>query len=213
MHSTYSQKNWWLVRHAPVITDILYGHTDLPADFSDTERLAALGRTLPATGAIYSSDLQRCFQTAELIFTSNGGESPFITKVASLREQHFGEWEGRKYEETEASSPSEYHSFWEEPALTSPPGGESFANLVTRVAAQVDAMLSLDAADIVMVVHAGTIRAILGTALGMTPARMLSFAIAPLSLTHLRSFSRDGTTTWQVSFVNNQGHELPTMGA
>jgi len=208
MADKYQQKSWWLIRHAPVLSGKLYGHSDLPADFSNSARLEALSRMIPQSGHFYSSDLQRCVQTAERISALMEIKEPLITKVKALREQNFGRWEGCGYEEIEVSYPDEYRAFWKDPAINYPPGGESFADLAARVAEQMNDMLMTDNDEIVMIVHAGTIRAVLGAALGMAPERMLSFVIDPLSLTRLRSFTLNGKASWEVRVVNSLADDL-----
>jgi len=57
---------------------------------------------------------------------------------------------------------------------------------------------ALPAGDVIVVAHAGTIRAALALALELSPDRALSFVIDPLSLTRLDRLD-DG---WRVVTVN-----------
>ena len=85
----------YLIRHGETEENqrgILVGSTDVP--LNDTGRsqsidLAKLARTLPVD-AIFASPLQRAVETAILAF---GKEARIVTD-SSLREFHFGEWEG-----------------------------------------------------------------------------------------------------------------------
>ena len=52
--------------------------------------------------------------------------------------------------------------------------------------------------DILAIVHAGTVRAALATALGITPAQALRFAVQPLSLTRIDATSEG----WRIEMVN-----------
>jgi alpha-ribazole phosphatase len=199
------RKNWWLVRHAPVSTKMLYGHLDVEADFSNDCKLALLADRLPSDGAVYTSDLQRCTQTAKRLQQSQGSMKNGYKALASLREQNFGLWEGCHYSDLEVSDPENYTAFWKDPAHNSPPCGESFADLAIRVQMQIESILLQEKAeDLTLVVHAGTIRGILGMALQLEPQKMLAFSIAPLSLTRLSSYTSNGDTTWQVDYINQE---------
>ena len=54
--------------------------------------------------------------------------------------------------------------------------------------------------DILAVVHAGTVRAALAVALGITAEQALRFAVKPLSLTRLDSTA----SGWRIETVNAQ---------
>ncbi|TAN56317.1 MAG: histidine phosphatase family protein, partial [Magnetospirillum sp.] len=80
-----------------------------------------------------------------------------------------------------------------------PPGGESFAAMIGRVAGALENLTAAQAGrDILAIVHAGTVRAALATALDISPAQALRFSVHPLSLTRLDATS-DG---WRVEMVN-----------
>ena len=76
-----------------------------------------------------------------------------------------------------------------------PPGGESFIDMLARVGAAID---RIEGPEILVVAHAGPIRAALAKALDLTPAGALSLCIDPLSLTCLVRHS----DAWLVEFVN-----------
>src|SRR5579871_3908497 len=88
---------------------------------------------------------------------------------------------------------------------TRPPLGESFADVVDRVAAAVEAISLAEAGrDIVVVAHGGSIRAALAHALALDPERALDFAIDNCSLTRLDHFA--GEMAWRVGAVNILPH-------
>ncbi|WP_373087222.1 histidine phosphatase family protein [Sneathiella sp.] len=206
----YSKRNWWLIRHAPVLSPTICGQSDLAADMSDRARLQALASLLPDGAEVFSSDLLRCRETAREIFSHRDGHADTPTLLASLREQDFGDWEGRSHADVEREDPAGYRAFWENPAENRPAGGESFSQLVARVHPQIDALWQAATADnIIIVAHAGTIRAIVGLALGLTVDKMLALSVAPLSLTSLSSYRKgDDAGSWQVNYINDQGAAL-----
>jgi alpha-ribazole phosphatase len=169
------------------------------------ERLAA---RLPHAGAWITSGARRCRETAEAL-AGLQGEQPAIAIEPDLLEQDFGAWQGRTHAEIAAAEPDAAARFWEDAAREAPPGGESFAGMLARVAAAIERIAAKHRArDLVLVAHAGTIRAALAHALGLDPAAALRFAIDPLSLTRLDRFPppRAGrAAAWRVACVNLSG--------
>lgn len=198
---------WWWIRHAPVTAHggNIYGQTDVPADCSNRAIFEALAKVLPEEAVWIASHLRRTHQTAEAIRDAGG---PFAELVVAhaFAEQHFGEWQGqdRKYIfETYGAD----HGFWLAPAHHAPPGGESFVEVMERVAAQIE-RFNQDYAgrDIVAFAHGGTIRAALGHALGLPPERSIGFVIDNCSLTRLDHIATEDGGVWRVAGVNEMLH-------
>lgn len=119
--------------------------------------------------------------------------------MSALGEQDFGDWVGLTHDEIAAHDPAAAARFWDDPANRAPPGGEAFTDVLARVAAAIEALGRAHAGrDLVVVAHAGTIRAALALALGLTPQFALRVVIAPLSTTRL---DRVGDS-WRVEGVN-----------
>ncbi|HEV8391992.1 MAG TPA: histidine phosphatase family protein [Dongiaceae bacterium] len=204
---------WWFVRHAPVIgaNGRVYGQDDLEADCADETQFKHLAGTLPHDAVWLVSHLRRTHQTASAIFAARVMEivpAPIIT--SALAEQHFGDWQGLTYAELEARRDGVYRRFWHSPASERPPGGESFEDVVDRVAAAMERITAEHAGrDIVAVVHGGTIRAALSIALGIEPERALGFAIDTCSVTRMDHL--DGATeapAWRIVAVNQHPQAL-----
>jgi alpha-ribazole phosphatase len=171
----------WL-RHGPVLgPNTLSGRLDVACDLSDTATIAALGRALPQGAALVSSPSSRAVDTG----TAALGRQPDRLEP-DLMEQDFGRWSGRGwFDLTEEATAL---GFWDDPAHVAPPEGESFADQCRRVAAVItDLAGEHEGGDVVCACHAGTIRAALAHALGVTerPAPALSFQIDYLSLTRI----------------------------
>lgn len=188
---------WWL-RHAPVMVSGanegggIVGRLDLDADTSDSSAFSALARRLPAGAVLVDSGLARCRQTA--VALAAAGLVPSARETApALAEQDFGAWQGKRWDEIDAPW------FWQAPASAVPPGGESFAAVVGRVGpVLVDLCRRHAGRDVLLVAHAGSIRAALAIALGISSAAALQFAIQPLSLTRI---THNGGG-WSVDGVN-----------
>lgn len=181
---------WWWIRHAPVPSGgRIYGQSDLPADCSDSETFRALAPLLPDRALWVTSHLQRTHQTAAAIREHPPQDvalsDPQLVEPA-LAEQSFGEWQGLTHEELARHRNGAWHRFWLTPATEAPPGGESFIQLMERVAEVIE-RLSRDHAgrDIVAVTHGGTIRAALALALALEPEKALALAVDNCSLTQI----------------------------
>lgn len=196
---------WWWIRHAPVDNpdDRFYGQLDLPADLSDRSAIEALGRRLPKDALWLVTPLRRTRETAAALMR-DAGTGPARPEVEpALMEQNFGDWQGRTRAEVWAAiGPG--HPFWQDPAGSRPPNGESFLDLAARVTTAVERWSAAHRGrDIVAVAHGGTVRAALAMALGLSGEKALAFAVDPLSLTRLDVvIGADGPPAWRVGGVN-----------
>jgi len=195
---------WWWIRHAPVTADggCVYGQIDIACDTSDAACFGALARRLPRDAVWVTSHLQRTKQTAAAIAAA-GLAFGAASEERDFAEQHFGEWQGRNRAEIFAAHGAD-HGMWLAPAEFCPPGGESFTQLAARTARGIERWTRRHPGrDIVAVAHGGTIRAALGHALGLPPARALAFETANCALTRLDYIEDDGKApAWRVVAVN-----------
>lgn len=159
----------FLIRHPRlrVAPDICYGRLDLPA--VDVEATAAALRAqLPGGLPVISSPLARCRALAEALH-------PSPRLAPGLMEMHFGEWEGRRWDEIGADA----LDAWAADLLHhAPPGGESAAALQARVVACLDALAAEGPAACVAVTHAGVMRAAFGHACGLPAAQWTQLRFA-----------------------------------
>ena len=186
-----AETNLWLIRHAPVDgpRGVIHG-PDAPADVSDAAAFAALKARLPKNAFAVCSPARRTWETALTL-----GLAP--VKEPGFREQDFGEWTGRRHNDLVAELGNAYQEFWKLPASNRPPGGESFVDQIARAAG---GLSGLPAGDVVLVVHSGTIRAVLAIALDLKPEGALRFVIDPLSLTRIDRLE----SGWRVVAVNQR---------
>ena len=205
---------WWWIRHAPVPDGgRIYGQSDLPCDCSDADMFAALAAEVPAGAVWVTSNLMRTRQTAEAILAADAGKFTGVVPqaLAELAEQHLGEWQGLERKRFYAARKGGTHALWFAPADERPPGGESFADLVSRVAPAIDRLnIEHRGRDIVAVTNGGTIRAAIGLALGLPPQAALSFSTENCSLTRLDHLTtEDGPGLWRVVTVNRRVGRAP----
>jgi alpha-ribazole phosphatase len=203
--TTRSVTRWWWVRHAPVrdAGGRVTGQLDLEADCSDHEQIARVAVRLPQNPVWMSSQLRRARQTLDVLHTACGITGASVEVERDVAEQDFGDWQGRTYAELEVSDADRYKKFWVAPGTTRPPGGESFADVMMRVARAVERRsASHPDVDIVVVGHGGSIRAAVAQALGLGPARALALQVDPLSLTRLDRIADASGVVWSIGCVN-----------
>lgn len=112
----------------------------------------------PKYDLVVSSDLGRCRETAAILFPDCQPEF-----VMGLREMHFGNWEGKTYEELKEDS---FYQDWLDDYFTvRPPGGESFTEFAFRVEEGwgniVSRIMEIDARNTAVITHGGVIRHLL----------------------------------------------------
>jgi len=205
---------WWWIRHAPVIghEGKPYGARDVPCDTSDTEAFLSLARDLPEDAVWVTSHLSRAKDTAAAIVAA-GLEAPEPVIETDFGEQDFGDWQGLAWGEMENFDPAAYKAFWQDPAGSAPPGGESFADLITRASAVIERWNEAHSGrDIVAVTHGGTIRAAVAHALDLSPNKAMSVQVDNLSLTRLEHIEGGLLRGhWRVTAVNQPPKPVAKM--
>lgn len=162
-----------------------HGQSDMPLNATGRRQAAALARRLSseAIDAIYTSDLQRAWQTTEAIAAHH---DPPVRREPRLRELHFGAWEGLTYAEIEAQDPEALAAWREDPVGVAPPGGETLAQLAQRVAALREDLKAAHPDETVLLVsHNGVLRVLLCQALGLPPQNYWQFHLGNASLSDL----------------------------
>jgi broad specificity phosphatase PhoE len=200
---------WW-VRHAPVAHDgRIYGQEDKTCDCTDTAVFSGLARQLPHEAVWVTSNLRRTHETAQAIVRAGlpGPREipgPDVPAIPELAEQSFGDWQGLTYEELRESRAGAFHRFWHAPAHERAPGGESFVDVMQRVAKTIHSLIEPHRGrDIIAVAHGGTIRAALGLALGVDPEACLAFTMDNCSVTRIDFIEGPGMGHgWRVVTVN-----------
>ncbi len=109
---------------------------------------------------VVSSPLSRCHAFARAL--AEQYTLPVMT-LHDLREVGFGAWEGRSSTEIRKTHPQEYQRFYADPVNNRPKGAEDLHAFGQRVAAAMEGMATDHAGErILVIVHAGVIRAALG---------------------------------------------------
>ncbi len=133
-----------------------------------TQMRAALGDASPWHQVI-SSPLARCREMAAEVAGRHG--LPLAVEP-DLREIGLGAWEGRTREAVAAQEPEIYWAVHAEPLGHRPAGGESLTAFVARVSAAYERQVAAHPGRHLLIVgHAGVMRALVGHLLRADPAR------------------------------------------
>lgn len=153
----------FLLRHGkpdfPDNRSYIYGHTDYPLAKDGIRQAKKIGKALSKIKmhSIISSDLSRAAETADIVAGLQTETACEIRRDAALREINMGEWDGVAKESIAVNFPEIFASRAFDFANTTPPGGESFAELQRRGVEAFNAILekSGDAQNILLVAHGG----------------------------------------------------------
>jgi broad specificity phosphatase PhoE len=167
----------WLMRHGESewnASGRWQGHAD-PALSERGRRAAeaaaaAVARQIasgPRPLRFFSSDLARAVETASFVGAALGTQA---TALSVLRELDVGTWSGLTRDEIAARDEAALLAFEAEHPDVRPGGGETRREIRVRVRAAVESLVAEDpAADLMLVVHLGVIRALVP---GAQPANL-----------------------------------------
>jgi alpha-ribazole phosphatase/probable phosphoglycerate mutase len=114
--------------------------------------------------AVYSSDLSRCLEGARLLARPFGLEP---AAKPELRELHIGDWEGKTWQELQATYPEQWQARLADIVHYQVPGGESLLDMAARVRPTMAGIVAAHPDEEVLVVgHGGVNRVILLDAIG-----------------------------------------------
>lgn len=114
------------------VIDRFQGQADIPLDAVGYAQAIRAAEVLAAyrPSRVYSSDLSRSYQTAEMLAQRLGLD---ITTDKRLREIHVGSWEGLRGEEIRAADPELARRLWAGEDVRRSPTGESPREVAERV--------------------------------------------------------------------------------
>lgn len=148
--------------------------------------------------AAFSSPLRRARQTAEPVAAALGVE---VEPHDGLLETDFGEWDGLTFAEARQRDP-DLHGRWLGDDTVPAPGGESFAQVGTRVALLRDELLNAyPGQTLLLVSHVTPIKMLLRQALDCGPAMLFRLHLDLASLS-IAEFYPDGGAS--VRLVNQR---------
>ena len=198
-----------LIRHAKTIypSGTLPPH-DPDVDLTDQDKINTVAGLIPDQSDWWISPLSRCQKTAEALIKA-GATPQSQTTHDMIYEQRFGDWHGDKIADIwqNISHLEKTNWFFLHPDIT-PPNGESFTDVMTRLTPVIQSITQHKGEHLVLICHGLVIRAFLGLMMGLGPAQALAFKIDPLSATRLtfmaegrQGHANDGGA-WYLDYLN-----------
>ncbi|XP_059644223.1 phosphoglycerate mutase-like protein 4 isoform X2 [Cornus florida] len=136
----------------------IQGHLDISLNEVGRQQAVAVGDRLstePKISVVYTSDLKRALETAEIIARSCGGLE--VIKDPDLRERHLGDLQGVEYDEVPKVSPKAYEAFTSHRTDQEiPGGGESLDQVCQRCTSSLQKI----GERVAMVTHGGVVIAL-----------------------------------------------------
>ena len=171
-----------MLRHAEVLDKkSIYGRSNIGIKKLDNDKKNRFQKYFSKIENIYTSPAKRCLQTFKEIWPA----TKLPKKDKRLWEQDFGDWEGELFSELPDLGILDN----EDLANFLPPNGESFKNVCDRVKPAIIEISKIALnAPVLVICHAGTIRATIALALENYSVP-LKFEINNLSLTRIRVLS------------------------
>ncbi|UED86704.1 bifunctional RNase H/acid phosphatase [Streptomyces profundus] len=162
---------------------------------------AAGALTGAGIGAVVSSPLRRCRQTAEAVAARLGLD---VRIEPGLRETDFGSWEGLTFEEIGQRHPADLRAWLSSADAAPTGGGESFAAVARRVAVARDKTLArFPGRTVLAVTHVTPVKTLVRLALGAPPSAMFRMELSPAALSEVGYYA-DGNAT--VRRFNDTAH-------
>lgn len=160
----------------------IQGHLDIPLNDTGRAQAQRTGARLAGVGAtaLYSSDLLRAYETAQIIGQCLGLA---VIQHPGLREINFGVWQGLSSLEIRERDPEVYAARRANPYDVAPAGAETWRQFYARALQALCAILATTAAQrLIVVTHSGvcTVAGLHALGLGCTGQR--SFASANCSI-------------------------------
>jgi len=134
---------------------------------------------------IVSSPLARCLAFAEALAARL---AVTLTVEPRVREIRFGVWEGRSGEEIRADDPDWLRRFYHDPLGERPEGAEPAEEFAGRIADTLEELAATHGGrHILVVTHAGVIRAAIAHALAAPPERLFRAHVDNAAFTRLQT--------------------------
>jgi alpha-ribazole phosphatase len=193
-----------LVRHGQTEWNAQHryqGHSDLPLNQLGQEQARQLAARLQTQkiDLVFSSDLQRALQTAQILAESHGVK---VQPDPRLREMNFGLLEGHTFDDGLERWPEMIRN-WVQDNNQPPEGGERLDEFSERVSQFFTGLRqSCDGKTVLVVAHGGPLRVIMQSVLGPGSGPVWWFSLDHGSLT---DFQIDDENII-INRINDSGH-------
>lgn len=180
-----------LIRHGEPLGGSLYrGHTvDDPLSEKGWQQMWQAVDNYKQWQQIVSSPMQRCSEFSQQLAKKNNIQ---ILIEENFKEVGFGSWEGLTREQVQLQNAKEYDDFYNDPVNNRPPGCEDLELFIQRVVVSYEKIVKqFENKHILIVAHAGVIRAILAHAVHAPPIGIYNFKINNAAISRINADSND----------------------
>lgn len=198
-----------LVRHGHTIwhdSGGVAGRTDIDLSQAGRQAVMALASSWPAQrvhDCWHSSPLKRTRETTDILreYMATDGDSD-VRIDERLVELDFGDWEGMTWQSVHENHAQEMDAWGRDWEHRSPPNGETFAHQAARCDDWLQELVSREQAQQthIVVLHGGSIRALVCCCLGWPLTQAMSFSVDPATVTTLDLNRPSGR--WVVRAIN-----------
>ncbi|NPA51945.1 MAG: histidine phosphatase family protein [Aquificae bacterium] len=145
---------------------IIQGHIDTDLTPQGIVQARLIGERLKTENIekIFSSDLKRAYKTATIIGDILGLDVEIDKRI---REMHFGNWEGKAYEQIYTYNLDHWQKWLKNPVACPLPSQEDIKEFEKRIKSFWEYVNSLQEKNILIVGHGGSIQGIICTASGL----------------------------------------------
>lgn len=192
-----------LIRHGEPVGGKRYrGQIDDPLSDKGWQQMKdAVARHQP-WDQIVSSPLVRCADFATFLSTQHNIPMELDERLMEIR---WGEWEGKRPSEINHKDPHKVIKHWRNPLQKPPKDSESVVDFQKRI---IQAWIALEQKyrqqHILVVCHAGVIRAVLTHVLQTPPEHMFRIHVTNASITRIRIDYHDGKPFARLLFHDGQ---------
>ena len=174
-----------LIRHGEPVGGRRYrGGQDDPLSEQGWRQMEAAVAQEPPWAHIVTSPLARCRDFAYALAERQGIG---VSEESRFREIGFGAWEGRSAAELRAADPHCLRRFYHDPVGERPADAEPVTDFMARVVAGWEAMLARhEGQRLLVVAHAGVLRAVAAHILGMPASRLFRLQIGNAAIIRVR---------------------------
>lgn len=184
------------------------GQSDIELTDLGRHQAELLAKNFPSEklDAIYSSDLSRAMETANIV----GKRFGLVTNPEpAFREIHFGVWEGMTYEEISRHWPDAIQLFFKHPDELDIPKGESFQDVQARATHRLAEIVANNPSSVIAVfAHGAVLRTILAAALHI-PIKYIWSMRQDNTAVSIVSYDDDGTIVSLLNSTAHLGNERP----
>lgn len=181
-----------LIRHGEPVGGRAFRGNKIDDPLSETgwqQMWAAIGDAHPWSHII-SSPLTRCRAFAEALAEKYGLP---VTVDERLKEVGFGSWEGYTPEQLKQDRLEEYTAFYADPVNARPAGAEPLDDFMQRVSlAYQHIVTEFNGQHVLVVAHAGVMRAVIAHVLGAEPGGMYRIKVKNAGITRIQHDGHHG---------------------